>query len=236
MPIEVINNAGSVLIDDSYVNFVLSTKGAVTLTKNQYNLTYVTITHTSAEQSVMLALELGDARMGHVSSLRTGNVWEFTVWFSPEYIGRVISYYIFTIPSAVNDAGGIMQLRNAAGQLTFDSNLKYMRVEGFYAVDGNVGSSVGQTLATGMATGRLYAAINVVPRYYNHHILFPPGQMVGPYRFMDAGYVGVNSRSGNSLHTVNLVTQQSSSTADNSNQWTRGSQTGRILIVDVTNF
>ena len=234
MPLEIIGDSGSTLIDDSYMNMVLAVKGGLVLAptgSGTYSY-YMQFTYASAEPSVLMALELGSIPVGHLSSSRAGNVWTFTVHFNPADVGKSIAYYIFTIPPAVPDAGGIMQLRNAANQLTFDSNLKYMRVEGFYQIDS------ASTVATGMQAAKAYAAIAVTARYYNMHQLWPPGpsQIGHPWTFMDAGYVGVHSRSGGSIVSANKITQQSSSTADNTNQWTRGNTTARLLVIDVTNF
>lgn len=235
MPIEIIGDSGSTLIDDSYMNMVLAVKGGLVLAptgSGTYSY-YIQFTYVSAEPSVLMALELGAVPVGHLSSSRAGNVWTFTVHFNPADVGKSIAYYIFTIPPAVMDAGGMMQLRNAANQLTFDSNLKYMRVEGFYEASGGAA----QSIATGMQPSRAYAAVCVMARYYTQHLLWPPGgQVAAPWRFMDSGYVGLQSRSGTSLVAEIKITQQSSGQSDTSAQWTRGNSTARLLVIDVTNF
>ena len=240
MPLEIIGDSGSTLIDDSYMNMVLAVKGGLVLTQTgsgTYSY-YTQFTYTSTEPSVLMALELETTPVGHLSSSRSGNTWTFTVHFNPADLGKVISYYIFTIPPAVADAGGMMQLRDASGRLTFDSNLKYMRVEGFYQIDGTGGSETGQLVPSGMSPSRSYAAIAVTARYHNHHQLWPPGglQIGNPWTFMDAGYVGVHSRSGANIFSINKITQQGSSSAYNSDQWFRGNYIARLLVIDVTNF
>lgn len=237
MPLEIIGDSGSTLIDDSYMNMVLAVKGGLVLAptgSGTYSY-YIQFTYVSSEPSVLMALELGATPVGHLSSIRSGNVWTFTVHFNPADVGKSITYYIFTIPPAVADAGGMMQLRNAANQLTFDSNLKYMRVEGFYQID-NTGGGAGQLVATSMLASRTYAAITVTGRYFTIHQLYPPMQVGPPYVFLDAATVGVHSRSGANIASANKTTQQTQGQSDNSAQWTRGNSIARLLVLDVTNF
>lgn len=230
MPIEVINDAGSVLIDDNYLNLTLALKGAFVLTMTS-GFAYTEFTYTSPEPSVMMALELTDIRIGHLSSSRSGNTWTFNVQFNPAYAGRTVTFYIFTIPSAVADAGGIIQLRNAANQLTFDSNLKYMRVEGFYSTTLN-----NSNVATTMRDTRKYAVSMVKTCWWNQHIRANPLEYAPPYTFMDAAAVGLLARSGSTLVCEYRATQQSRNQSDLADQWTRGSNVGQALLIDVTNF
>lgn len=230
MPIEVINDAGSVLIDDNYVNFILAAKGAVELAATGAYY-YVTFTYTSAEPSLMLALELSDIKVGHLASSRSGNTWTFTVHFNPVYIGRTLTYYVFTIPAAISDAKGIIQLRNAANQLTFDSNLKYMRVVGFYKT-----TLTASSVAAAMASDRSYAAISVMACWYNMHQRTNPLQYAPPYSYRDSSSLGLIYRSGNNLACEERITNQGNYDSDDAESIYNGTNEGRALVIDVTGF
>jgi hypothetical protein len=233
--IEVINDAGTVLIDDNYSNACLAAKGAVTLTTlpmgNNSACYRTEITFVSA-QLPMLALELNGIQVIHSFTTLSGNTWTFTLVHPKAYAGSVLNYYIFSIPSLVANAGGLVQLFNAAGQLVFDSNLKYMRVFNFYAT-----TLANATLATNLTPGRVFAAVTVMACSYRMHIQNPIQSGLGPpYMYIDASTMSVLFRSGNSLVTQNYTTDNNNGDTDRPDWYTESVDNGRVMLIDVTNY
>jgi hypothetical protein len=232
--VEIINNAGTVLIDDNYSNACLSARGSLTLGSTfagNGNCYVTTLTITSA-QLPMLALELSDVPLSHFYTQVSNTTWTFTIFHPKNYAGRVINYYVFSIPSLVGNAGGQLQLFNAAGQLVFDSNLKYMRVFKFYATTLN-----NATIASDLTAGRVFAAVSVIACSYRMHQRNPsdPGT-TAPYMYIDASNLILLTRSGNSLVSQNYTTDNSSGYSDDQNYYTESVNNGRVLLIDVTNY
>lgn len=231
--IEVINDHGTVLIDDNYSNATLVTKGQITLQPTPAGTTnyYVEINWTSA-QPVMLALELTGAQVQHLFTNRSGNNWNFVIHFNGDQRGAVVPYYIFTIPSAIPNAGGMVQLFNAAGQIVFDSNLKYMRVHGFFPTTLN-----NSTVECGMAAGRVYAVVSVMGCYFNMHQRANPLEYAPPYTFNDISGTGLLSRSGTAMVcTYKATATYTNQKSDRNEAWNRQVPNGQALIIDVTNY
>jgi hypothetical protein len=229
--IEVINDANTVLIDDEYSNACLALKGSLTLSAgvDATDCYQVQLSYTSADNP-MLALELNDIQVAATYTTRSGNTWTWYIFFRKAYVNRTLTYYIFTVPSAVADANGLVQLFDATGKLVFDSSLKYLRVKNFY--DGPATGNMG----TDLVTGRTYAAIAVRPFWSSLHMLNPPAQGSPPYTFLDVNGVGLFYRSGNNLVTAGATTFNANSSSATNTTWSYNSGNPAVLLVDVTGF
>lgn len=236
--IEILNDANTVLIGDDYSNGCVARRGTITLTPQE---TASMITTSMMRFSLalpggafpILALGLNDIPITHMFTEVSGSTFTWTLYFDKNYAGRVLDYYVFMIPSSVGSAGGILQMWNGDGLLTFDSNLQYMRVTAFLQLT----TAVNETLAAGMVDGRVYALVCAQAPFNNRHLLNPPGGQVGaPYRFLDTSDTWCFTRSGANLvkSFKNIYTNQTQS--DTSNQSQAGSAYGVMMVVDVTNY
>lgn len=235
--IEILNDANTVLIGDDYSNGCVARRGTITLTPQEaasmiatsmmkFSLTL------PGEAFPILALGLNDIPITHLFTEISGSTLTWTIYFDKNYAGRVLDYYVFMIPSSIGSAGGILQMWNADGLLTFDSNLQYMRVTSFLSLT----TAVNETLAAGMVDGRVYALVCAQAPFNNRHMQNPPSQGSAPYRFLDASDTWCFTRSGANLvkSFKNIYTNQTQS--DTPTQWQAGSAYGVMMVVDVTNY
>lgn len=230
--IEVINDANTVLIDDEYSNAALLLKGSVTLT-NQYagqGDCYLTQITMNSSDVLMLALELNDIKVIHLTTTRSGNTWTFNLLHLKAFAGRALTYYLFSIPSNISDAGGLLKLYNSSGSIVFDSNLKYLRIQGFYTTK----LSGSNTVAT--VDSRKYAHIAVMACYYNQHQPFGPQPPSPPYSFLDIAAQNVFYRQGNTIYTEYATSDSGIRNSDSTFSWIRNVGEGRSMIVDVENY
>lgn len=233
--IQILNNADTVLIDDNYSNACVALRGSVMLVPGPDSTAglaadYIDITYTSSI-TPMLGLEMTDIKAACIHTTRSGNSWTFRIYFHKDYYNRALNYLIFTIPSAVQSGGGIVQLFDETGTLVFDSNLRYLRISGFYTTP-----STTATVASDLSTARTYAAINVVPYYYRQHIRRDPSIPGPPYQFIDANAVTLYSRSGSSLSSTLVTTYQRVNNSDLPGGYIDDVKNGRLMLVDVTGY
>jgi len=230
--IEITNDAYTVLIDDNYSNACLAQKSQLLLSSGTdlVDCYQVVLNYTTSEVP-HLALELNDIVIGAVFTMRSGNTWSWYIFFRKAYVNRTINYYIFTVPSQVANANGLVQLFDGTGKIVFDSNLNYMMVKGFY--QGPAGNAA---IGSDLVSGRTYAAIAVQPFVMRTHIMSPPAQASPPYNFLDVNAVGMFARSGNSIIAPTGVTQSGNNLSDNPGNQNYSSGNPRVLVVDVTGF
>ena len=236
--IEILNDANTVLIGDDYSNGCVTRRGTITLTPQEsFSMIATSMMNFSltlpSGAFPILALGLNDIPITHMFTGVSGSTFTWTLYFDKNYAGRALDYYIFMIPSSVGSAGGILQMWNGDGLLTFDSNLQYMRVTAFLQLT----TAVNETLAAGMVDGRAYALVCAQAPFNNRHLMNPPNQGgAPPYRFLDTSDTWCFTRSGANLvkSFKNIYTSQNQS--DQSAQWQAGSAYGVMMVVDVTNY
>ncbi|WP_414440446.1 hypothetical protein [Burkholderia sp. 22PA0106] len=182
MPITVINDAGTVLLDDTYQNLALvyhtavSTQALGAAHESDYysaNMNsgagFVLTVADSQVGNPLVAVRCTSQVVAVAESYRTGAATTFLiksrdpVWFD---------LYVFGLPQVIG-GNGDMKLFNASGVKTFDSSLKYCRVVDFVQVYpsspsilpppalGNTGWAMPWAVSRGYDGSRIYAAAQV---------------------------------------------------------------------------
>lgn len=140
--IEVINDSGSVLIDDNFASYAIITKGTASTSflgaNNQFDHysggmtqgcgVVVSCPDPGSGECFMAFRSAANVAMKY--QWRSGGTMFF---FLSSNSPASVAYYIFA-PANLVGGNGILQLFNAAGQKTFDSGLQYSRVTDFVQV------------------------------------------------------------------------------------------------------
>lgn len=164
--IEIIGDDNHVLINDSYKNIILANRGRVTFAKFDSSAStlggYAEYSFTLSEgYTPVLAMRSGFSVATDTVTVANGIIrWRFLC--EAAGIGGQMDVFIFYLPSTVQDAGGLVQLFNAQGELVFDSNLRYAKME----------QQINYRFETGLSAqlrpGRTYAiAQTLTPREYS---------------------------------------------------------------------
>lgn len=127
--IEILNNAGSLLIDGVSPNYSLLASGSVAAG------TAVSFPSTSVRPLVFIRFNTA-SRFARISALSSSSV-TFQTYDSPSDQGSfsspvsgTVEYMVFGVASTLSPSGGYgMHVFNAAGALVFDSNVKVPRVK-----------------------------------------------------------------------------------------------------------
>jgi hypothetical protein len=131
--LQIVNDYGTVQIDENYVCPSLVASG--TLTCHTYSHdnwtkaggsdeTGATLTVTGTQPIVALA---GDYYASIKSTTQSGSSWTFEIRTEPDAKDHAITYYVFD--TVLSDASGVgLIVRDAAGNITYSSNLKPMRM------------------------------------------------------------------------------------------------------------
>lgn len=135
--IEVTNDHGTVLIDDSYSNLAVRHQGTLSAGAGLR-----TVSVPGLDQPVPAVRSTAYAATASRQG-STGYIWSAG--------GAQVHWYVFDTPTSSGDYG--LQVFNAAGQLTFDAYRKYARVR---SVQSGVGSQT-------YDSGRLYAVATLSP-------------------------------------------------------------------------
>lgn len=224
--IEVLNDSGSVLIDDEYSNLVLATKGTVSFSGN-----VATIDYSSADGAMPLLAIRSSFYVALFSIARpSSSIYRFTLYKATDEPGASVDYFLFHLPHAVQSAGGIVQLFNAQGRLVFDSNLKYFRM----AMIDQITDMAGRSWA--LPSGRSYAVCAPCPVYSSVNAPVgpqPPPNV--PYLALATAY---GYRVANNLIQGGQVTVFASSSICPNGQcgWQYFNLNASMMVVDVTGF
>ena len=136
--LEIINNHGTTLIDDTYSNLAVRHQGTLAAGAGSRTVSVPGLSQpVPAVRSTAYAIALG----------RSGN--NGTIWSAG---GAQVHWYVFDVPTSSSGGYGL-QVFNSSGQLTFDSSRKYARVR---ALQSGVGSQT-------YDSGRQYAVAALVP-------------------------------------------------------------------------
>jgi hypothetical protein len=151
--LQIINDSGSVQIDQTYRNLCLRQKGTLTTTANlpaggssygSFNVTGLTTPIIaiggSAQATVQTYWDSANARHSFLISTQGG-------------IGTSVPYYIFDVPAELGSAYGF-QVRDSTNKLIFDALQQPLRVRGFYV---NQSANV-----SNLTSGRTYAVAHTV--------------------------------------------------------------------------
>lgn len=138
--LQIVNDAGTILIDENYTNLALRLKGTVTLDSDGVALVAVAgLASPVVAVRCTTAQAYGELGSGNTSLRIRGNP------------GASVTYYIFDTPVGSGLHQGL-QVFNAAGVLCFDSGRSYARVRA--AITGDIRTAVGTYTYD---SGRTYA-------------------------------------------------------------------------------
>lgn len=168
------NNNNIIQIDNTYKNMGLLTKGNVTTVRdNKYSGTVSLATLTIAGNNPQIALIPKESAPAAVMQrVKSGNNFTFTIVSSAP---DTIPYYIFDY-SVAGAAGAKLKMRDASGNLFFDSSANYLKIVGMMDVDDGQpdytqqATPVGRKCAVLMSVGAYeyawIAAGSPTPNYY----------------------------------------------------------------------
>lgn len=142
----IVRNAGGVVvIDGQYHNPSLRAKGVATTTTIKGSGSYISFTISGLTATPMIAVNSPVGAYAHVSSFSSGSALVEIVAAGP--VGTAVTWYVFDKPGFVAPLKYFV-VRNAAGEVVFNANERYMRVAGTMAVSGLSGGSLTLPAAT----------------------------------------------------------------------------------------
>lgn len=163
--IEIIGDDNYVLINDEFKNLVLAAKRTITF-PSPPGLSYLgsvtSTTYASTSAGVPVIAINSAFYCSQTRCYQANGVWTIEFSCPAEGVGRSAEVYIFHLPQSVPDAGGLVQLFNEVGELVFDSNLTYMKMETSMFI------TMDHPTTVNLTAGRKYAAIQAkLPAYYS---------------------------------------------------------------------
>jgi len=160
--IRIINDAGTTLIDETYSNLCLHTKGSLTL--NAVAGTIHNVAGTWGDTAVVAVRSSGKV----FATIQAGSITIIGA------ASAVVTYYVFDVPTAPYSTYGLL-IYNAAGDVVFDALKKYARVAAIQT--GTTAAAWDGTVA--YPAGRTYAYAFLVAAYKNNttwtHVGDPAG-------------------------------------------------------------
>ncbi|KAF1016167.1 MAG: hypothetical protein GAK31_01655 [Stenotrophomonas maltophilia] len=185
--IRIRNDKSTVLIDDEYVNLCVAEKGTFVLSNvTNVGARFGTISYTSSSPyPPMLALQFPYFHTV-TAYTRSGNTHTWHVSAASAAGGNQGTYFVFDVPAARLPGTGLVVLRNAQNQVTFDSDGRYMRVDGFFQ-----NQMTDQPGSAGLIAGPTYAVVHAGAAFFNQRRLAPsppnPGNpsAPGPWFYID---------------------------------------------------
>lgn len=129
--LEVINNFGSILINDSFKGHVLKTKGIATITSGAgvISLAQVQYAIPSGDPLPLVAIRYQGMFQLFQANLLSGNIFEWTFMLEEAYISTPVEYFIFNEATPNHAPGtGLFVLKNAQDQVIYDSDAKYLNI------------------------------------------------------------------------------------------------------------
>lgn len=214
--IQIRNTAGSIQIDENYKNLALVAKSTIVTTVSGGGWSHVDLTISGVHP--VLALRCTTAACYYYYVTNSGSSWTYRLFVNNATAGAdTITYYVFDEPPAPVMSGFGMLVFNAAGEVTFDSRHKYLRVEDFVEHPHTEADLT-------FTAGRQYAAILSKPS-----IGLTTGGMAPPYPLIRFGMGWRAITNGMARRTVITATGSVSSPMS-------AAYPGAATIVDVTNY
>lgn len=132
--LEILNDAGSIIIDAEFFNYALRDKRAIAITSPPGVFFHHTIDVVGENPLVALYCEDTDWYVGVTNASLSGGTWSYRITAFQANLGGTppplnFEVFIFDKPGPVTGTFGLA-VYNANGEPTFDSNQKYMRVGG----------------------------------------------------------------------------------------------------------
>lgn len=237
--IRIRNDRSTVLIDDEYINLCVAEKGTFVLSgATNVGARYGTITYTSSSPyPPMLALQFPFFHTVTAYS-RSGNTHTWQVSAVSDADGSQGTYFVFDVPTARLPGTGLVVLRDAQNQVTFDSDGRYMRVDGFFQnrmtdVPGSVGLAGGRSYAVGHAASAFFNERRLAPSPPNPANPSAPG----PWFYIDVAEQLGYAISGSQLSwsRFNYRGGQIQLARPDMGYSTR-SERGAAMVIDVTGY
>ncbi|WP_122663489.1 hypothetical protein [Pseudomonas viridiflava] len=233
--IEVINDANTVLVDDNYSNMCLALSSSLRLTNSgntdgsgDGDMNSISYT-AAANEYPQLVLELSGLRAAQIFTSKSGNTWTWYIAFRISDYGSTLNYHVMTIPSAVPNANGLLQLFDASGKLVFDSNLRYLKITGSYSPSQN------SNINAGMDPAKKYGVLASSSGWSRMFQRSNPLEPAPPYSFIYSNASLIHRRVGTNIVSASVIHQQGNSRVDNPGSM-NSQGTARILLLDITNF
>ncbi|WP_392738227.1 hypothetical protein AB3M75_16610 [Serratia ureilytica] len=238
--IRVLNDWGSVLIDDSFMNIRLASKGNLSMNRDVDEGDYqdINYTATNPEYPPLLAIRCTSHRATIVRTLKVGNNYTFRIGYmsglDPSNPSNVTGqFYIFDSAPKTNSRIGNLCLRNSVGQVVFDSGYDYMNVVDMVYLPGFDNGSQPQTNKT-YPTDKEYAAVTVSQGYF--WSFSSSYDDVGKYWETDITYMfsGVVFSGNTALFQGGVFHSQYLQSQSSQGQGNSQSGLGVYMIIDVT--
>lgn len=158
---KVINDYGTVLIDDTFANLALMSSAVYTTTPPASQYYGSDLIFSFSAQFPVFAFRCETALATVVAVQQNGSA--FTVSMRCDGpVGTPIKVYFFDRPTVPTSGWGI-RVRDAAGNITFDSGYSYMRIVGAYS---------GADATWALPAGKVYAVLQG-GYYYTQYWLSP---------------------------------------------------------------
>jgi hypothetical protein len=163
--IQIFNDSGVLQIDETYINYVLISKGTATTNQSSPNYSwssrpvyYVEITATG-RTAPMIALKASQgAEVFVVNGSVSSGTWKWRIVGGANNVS--FDYYIFDVAPVSTDTFGVA-IYNAAGDPVFHSSQKPLRVGGVFESEGTIlpyGTSFNQS---DFGAGRTWAGVQL---------------------------------------------------------------------------
>ncbi len=215
----VINDWGTVQIDDTYANLALKEVRQYTFQFDQGGTDYF-LNFSFSGSLPVFAFRSPDSHSVVAAIQQNGST--YTVQMRSD-LGGPVWIYIFDKPITPTSGYGL-RVRNANNEITFDSGYKYMRIEGFYSsANGN----------QGLTPGKTYAVLQGCYFYSEAWITQEPPPWGPQTRGNIFGYYeGIKINNAIYFNTITKLI------AENVGEYTYGHFGGRTdcLVIDVTNY
>lgn len=147
--------ANQVQIDDTYANLMLVRKGRIFNPGGVYPRINIYYTGPSPMLFLRTSGESNGRGVAILGSAVSGDSWTWTLVMS-QY-NSYVDYYIYDRMANSSDGYG-MRIRNASGQLTFDSGNDYLNIQRIFPIPTGMNPGVGQ--AFGDSGGMLAWALS----------------------------------------------------------------------------
>ena len=205
--IQIFNDNNSLIIDGTYRNYRLLSKGTVSInpavTVDGYAAANAKIQYQGKVGSVpVIAIRSDGGICGISFTLKSGNNYTFYLSggpFSGAQASATFQYYIFDLVQPTEDNGGPFVVWNEQGQVVFDSSLEYLIPTATYT-DATIESKWEQGFLSGerkiqLPAGRDYAIalFSGALDYYQEYNTYG-GQAVYVQDVIDCPQVGINSQ------------------------------------------
>lgn len=235
--IEFIGDDNYVLINDEFKNMILANKGTITFPASpgaQYVGSITTYTYTSTSD-IPPILAVNSSFPVCVQSMTIVNkVCEWIIVCGETGRGASAEVFVFHLPQVVPNANGMMQLWNKDGELVFDSNLKYNKVEKAipFTLNGTATTSIS------VEPSKKYACVTCNPSGSFTVAPYPPITRPPVYGIIESSARGGAWRSSSSQISVSqfgyIVRTYGTTTPPSTVGYNQPD--GVFLILDVTNM